>query len=177
MFLALRQFFIAYPGCYMEMHVYNICLEFQIEIKQRYVVSYLHRKGMKLPAIVARLAAVDHKDAFDKTRVKYWLREIMLHCSDLSDRPISGGLPLENINAQIMQVLEAEPCPSVRTSAEFLKIRASRGHLHLTTSLNMKSRHSNGFLIFLMMSEQNDWSMFYSFSTSCRHKRDAIFEV
>jgi hypothetical protein len=29
-----------------------------MEIEQRYMVSYLHRKGMKLPAIVAELAAV-----------------------------------------------------------------------------------------------------------------------
>jgi hypothetical protein len=36
--------------------------------------------------------------------------------------------------------LEAEPWSSVRTIAEFLKIPASTVHLHLTTSLNMKSR-------------------------------------
>jgi hypothetical protein len=34
-------------------------------------VSYLHRKGMKLPAVVAELAAVSHEDAFDENRVKY----------------------------------------------------------------------------------------------------------
>jgi hypothetical protein len=34
------------------MYVDNICLEFQMEIGQRHVVSYLHREGMKLPAIV-----------------------------------------------------------------------------------------------------------------------------
>jgi hypothetical protein len=37
--------------------------------------------------------------------------------------------------------LEAEPWPSVRTIAEFLKISASTVHLHLTLFLNMKSRH------------------------------------
>jgi hypothetical protein len=39
-------------------------------IEQRYVVSYF-RKGMKLPAIVAELAAVGHEDAFDENIVKY----------------------------------------------------------------------------------------------------------
>jgi hypothetical protein len=34
-----------------------------MEMEQRYVVSCLHRKGMKLPAIVAELAAVYHEDA------------------------------------------------------------------------------------------------------------------
>jgi predicted Zn-dependent protease len=33
-----------------------------MEIEQRYVVGYLHRKGMKLPAIVAELAAVYHHE-------------------------------------------------------------------------------------------------------------------
>jgi hypothetical protein len=36
-----------------------------MEIEQRCMVSYLHRKGMKLPAIAPELAEVHHKDAFD----------------------------------------------------------------------------------------------------------------
>jgi hypothetical protein len=67
------------------MYFYNIHLKLQMEIEQRYVVSDLHRKGMKLPAIVAERAAVSHGDAFDENRVKYWLREIKLHRSGLSD--------------------------------------------------------------------------------------------
>jgi hypothetical protein len=87
------------------MYVYNIRLEFQKEIEQTYMVSCLHRKGMKLPAIVAELAAVYHEDAFNENRVKYWLHEIKLHCSNLSDRPSSGLPTLEGIDARILQVL------------------------------------------------------------------------
>jgi hypothetical protein len=47
------------------MYVYNIRFELQMEIEQRYMVSYLHRKGMKLLAIVPELAAVYQEDAFD----------------------------------------------------------------------------------------------------------------
>jgi hypothetical protein len=112
-----------------------------MEIGQRFVVSYLHPKGMKLPAIVAELAAVYHTDAFDKHIVKYWLYEIKLHRSDPSDRPGPGRPPLEDIDAPIVQILEAEPWSSVQTIAEFLKIPVSTAHLHITTSLNMKSRH------------------------------------
>jgi hypothetical protein len=67
-----------------------------MEIEQRYVVSYLHRKGMLLPAIVAELAAVDQEDTFDENKVKYWLHEIKLRRSDLSDRSTSGPPPLED---------------------------------------------------------------------------------
>jgi hypothetical protein len=42
-------------------------------------------KGMKLPAIVAGLAAVYHKDTFDENKAKYPLHEIKLHRPDLSD--------------------------------------------------------------------------------------------
>jgi hypothetical protein len=42
-----------------------------MEIEQRYVVRHLHHKGMKLPAIVAELAAVYHEDASNENRVKY----------------------------------------------------------------------------------------------------------
>jgi hypothetical protein len=80
-----------------------------MEIEQRYVMSYLDRKGKKLPAVVAELAAVDHEDAFDENRVKYWLYEIKLHRSDLSDRLRSGRSPLEDIDVRILQVFEAEP--------------------------------------------------------------------
>jgi hypothetical protein len=82
------------------MYVYNISLELQMEIEQRYVVSSLHRKGMILSALVAEPAAVYHEDAFDDYRVKYWPHEIKLHCSDLSDRP-SSDIPLLK-----MQMLE-----------------------------------------------------------------------
>jgi hypothetical protein len=92
-------------------------------------------------AIIVALATVDHKDTFDENKVKYWLHEMKLLHSDLSNRPSSGRRPLEDIDARILQVLEAEPWSSVRTIAEFLKIPASTVHLHLVTSLNMKSRH------------------------------------
>jgi hypothetical protein len=56
-----------------------------MEIEERSGVGYLHCKGMKLPVIVAELAAVHHEDGFNESRVKYWLHEIKLHRSDLSD--------------------------------------------------------------------------------------------
>jgi hypothetical protein len=73
-----------------------------MEIEQRYVVSYLHHKGMKLPGIIAELAAIYHEDAFEEDRVKYWRHEIKRHRSDLSDRPSSGRPPLEDIDARIL---------------------------------------------------------------------------
>jgi hypothetical protein len=72
-----------------------------MEIKQRYVVSYLHRTGMKLPAIVAGPAAVSHKGALDENSAKYWLHEIKLHRSDLSDRLTSSRPLLGDIDARI----------------------------------------------------------------------------
>jgi hypothetical protein len=109
MFLGSHQFDIADPGCEVKMYVYNIRLELQMEIGQRDVVSYLHRKGMKLPAIVADLAEVYHEDASEENKVKLWLHEPKLRRSDMSDRSSSGRPPLEVIDARILQVLEDEP--------------------------------------------------------------------
>jgi hypothetical protein len=139
MFLAQHQFNIADPGCYVKMYVYNIRLELEMEIEQRYAVGYLHSKGMKPPVIVAELAAVYREEAFDESRVKYELHEIKLHRSDLSDRPSSGRPPLEHIDIRILQVLEAEPWSSVLTIAGFLKVPASTVHLHRVASLNTKN--------------------------------------
>jgi hypothetical protein len=55
-----------------------------------------------LPAIVAERAAINHEDAFDENRVKYWLHKMKLHRSDLSDRPSSGRLPLEDVDPRIL---------------------------------------------------------------------------
>jgi hypothetical protein len=112
-----------------------------MEIEQRYVVSCLHRKDVKLPEIVAELASVYHQEAFDENRVKYWLHEVNVHRFDFSDRPSSGRRPLEETDGRILQVVEAEPWFSIQTIGEFLKIPASMVHLCLTISLNMKSRH------------------------------------
>jgi hypothetical protein len=49
------------------MYVDNIRLELPREIGQRYVASYLHRKRMKLSAIVAERAAPHHEGASTKT--------------------------------------------------------------------------------------------------------------
>jgi hypothetical protein len=49
----------------------NVRLELSMENEQVYVMSYLRRKGMKRPAIVAELTAVDHEDVFNENRVKY----------------------------------------------------------------------------------------------------------
>jgi hypothetical protein len=62
-------------------------------------VSYLHHKGMKLPAIVTEPAAVSNEDAFNENRVKHWQHEIKLHCSDLSDRPSFDRPLLKDIDA------------------------------------------------------------------------------
>jgi hypothetical protein len=53
------------------MHVYNIRSEVQMEIEQRFMMSSLQRKGMKLPAIVAGPTAIYHEDAFNEDKVKY----------------------------------------------------------------------------------------------------------
>jgi hypothetical protein len=62
-------------------------------------MSCLHRKGPKLPAVVAELAAIYHEAALDENRVKYWFHEIQSHRSGLSDRPSSGRAPLEDLDA------------------------------------------------------------------------------
>jgi hypothetical protein len=73
-----------------------------MEIEQRDVVNYRHCKEMKLPAIVAELATVYHENASGQIRVKYWVYEIKLHRSDLSDRPSSGRPLLEDMDARIL---------------------------------------------------------------------------
>jgi hypothetical protein len=74
--------------------------------------------------------------------VTYSLHEIQLHRSDVSKWATElPQMPPEDIDARILQALEAELWSLIQTIAEFLKIPASTVHLHLTTSLNMKNQH------------------------------------
>jgi hypothetical protein len=82
----------------------KVRLEFQIEIKQRHVVSCLHHKGMKLSEIAEELASVYHEQAFDESRVKYWSHQFKLHRSGLSDRPRSDRPSIEETDVQSLQV-------------------------------------------------------------------------
>jgi hypothetical protein len=106
------------------MYVYNIRLELQMEIEQRYMVSLFHHKRMKLPVIVAEKVTVCHKDAFDENGVKYWPHEIMFHCSDLSDRP--------NLADSLLKISMLEFCKFWRLShgLRFEQLPSSSRFLH-----------------------------------------------
>jgi hypothetical protein len=77
------------PGCLLKIYVSNVRFQFQMEIGEKYVVTYLHGQGVKLPEIVAALARVFHEEPSDENMAKYWLHELKLHRSDLRDRPNS----------------------------------------------------------------------------------------
>jgi hypothetical protein len=74
----------------MKIAASNVCLEFQMEVEQRPVVSYLHRKDMKLPEIFAELPSVCREEAFDENAVQYWFHGLKLHRSGLGHRPSSS---------------------------------------------------------------------------------------
>jgi hypothetical protein len=79
-----------------------------MEMEQRYVVSYLYRKEMKPPAIVAELAAVYHENAFNENRVQYWPHEIkVIVLIRVTDRAPAGPL---------LKVLMLEFCKSWKLS-------------------------------------------------------------
>jgi hypothetical protein len=40
-----------------------------MEIEQKYLVNYIHRKGMKLPEIVAEMASVYHEEVPNENEV------------------------------------------------------------------------------------------------------------
>jgi hypothetical protein len=74
-------------------------------------------------------------------RIRSAARETQQEGRPRDSRSYKGLSHRKDIDARIMQVLEAESSPSVRTIAEFLKIPASTRHLHLISSLSMKIRH------------------------------------
>lgn len=125
-----------------------------MEIEQRYVISFLVKKGLKTKDIILELQETYHEEAFSKTTVYYWINEIKLGRTDFNNIP-SPGRPVDSyIDEFILKELDANPHISAHSLAKKLKISKTMVLDHLHKSLGMKNVHLKWVPHFLNMQQK-----------------------
>jgi len=112
-----------------------------LKVEQRFVISYLRRKKLKMIPILEELQAVYGEDSLKEDDVKYWIHELKLGRTMLTDDYHPGRPLLDDVDARILRRLAREPYSSMRSLSDSLKLPVATVHRHLTKSLNMKNRH------------------------------------
>ena len=126
-----------------------------MEIEQRYVISFLIRKGLKTKDIILELQQTYKDDAYSKTTVYYWVNEIKLGRIDLNNIP-SPGRPVDSfIDQFILKELDVNPRISARSLAKKAKVSKTMIIDHLHNSLGMKNVHLKWIPHFLNMEQKN----------------------
>lgn len=88
-----------------------------MNVEQRYVISFLIKKGFKGSQIIKELEEVYGNDSLSKTQVYFWISEIRGGRKDLQNIE-SPGRPLqENVSEKILYWLDIEPYASVQRLA------------------------------------------------------------
>lgn len=90
--------------------------------KQRAVIEFLRLEGESGDNIHSRLVKVYQEDAYSRSAVFEWVREVDQGRSDLNDCPRSGRPRDLHITTQITTLLLEHPFHSTRTLAEELSI-------------------------------------------------------
>jgi DNA-binding transcriptional ArsR family regulator len=110
-----------------------------MEVKQRYVTKFLVEEGVKRLEIMDRLNK-HYGQAFQRTQVSYWIKEVKTRRKDLSNILPPGWVPNERLDNCNGKPLKEDPRLSTRKIAKALSITSTTVGNHLTQSWGMKYR-------------------------------------
>jgi transposase len=94
---------------------------YKMEIEMRAVIFYYCRQGKGEKKIHHKLSDVYSKDSYSLGAVKYWVRELKAHRTDLHDE-IRPGRSSIDVSVQIARLLNEEPFNSTRHVARQLAV-------------------------------------------------------
>jgi hypothetical protein len=110
-------------------------------LEQRYVIKFFVDEGLPGVQIVDRIQQHYHDEPLSRTQIYYWIKEIKLGRTDLSNIPPPGREPDELLADCIAEAHAADPHLSARKIAQALNISLDSVRRHLTVSLGMKCYH------------------------------------
>ena len=93
-----------------------------MEIEQRYVISFLHRKSLKANEITEILEKTYGSCAYKIDAVRYWLREITLGRTNFHENETYSKGKDNEITIAIQCMIEKDPLSSARHIARTLGI-------------------------------------------------------
>ena len=112
-----------------------------MEVEQRYAIRFLLRKNLSPQRIVSELKETYRDEAYSQASIYFWIKEIKLGRTDLSNLPSTGKPVDDQIDYHIIYELECNPFASARMIARRLRIAVSTVTDHFHNSLGMKNVH------------------------------------
>lgn len=109
-----------------------------MEIEQRYVISFLHRKSLKANEITEILEKTYGSGAYKIDAVRYWLREITLGRTNFHENETYSKGKDNEITIAIQCMIEKDPLSSARHIARTLGISPTTVIDRLHNDLHMK---------------------------------------
>jgi hypothetical protein len=116
-----------------------------MELEQRYVIKFLHDCGRHGAEIHSILMEQYGKDAYRKTAVYYWIKEVKQGRTDLRDKEAPGKPLDEDLAAVIQRQHEEDPYLSARRIGKTVSVALSRGCWSLHQYLGLNWRHVQWF--------------------------------
>lgn len=113
-----------------------------MDIEQRYVVAYLHRKNSTIEEIHEQLMETYGGESLSKYQVKYWVHEVILQRENLHDRPGIEKVRDEGITIAVQMMVENDPLISAHKIAKTLSISINTVIDRLKNVLGYKCLHT-----------------------------------
>lgn len=113
-----------------------------MEVEQRYVISFFHRRKMNAEQISKTLKETYKGDAYKIDAVKYWIRQLICGRTNLHDSPEREKPKDETITASVQYQIEKNPLLSARDIAKILGISPTTVVDRLTNELGYKNFHT-----------------------------------
>lgn len=112
-----------------------------MEVEQRYANQFLLRKNLSPQKIVSEIKETYGDAAYSQSSIYFWIKEIKLGRTDLSNLPSTGKQVDDQIDYHIIYELECNPFASAKMIARRLRIAVSTVTDHFHNSLGMKNVH------------------------------------
>ena len=110
-----------------------------MNIEQRFVIRFLHRKNFNNEEIIAELKIVYGDDVYSQSSIYFWIGEIRRGRTDLLNYQNPGRTTYDQIDPLILKELENDPLVSARMIAKRILVAVSTVINHLRNSLKMKN--------------------------------------
>jgi hypothetical protein len=106
-----------------------------MEAEQGSIIKFFVEENMKWVEVIDRLNQYDDRDAVQRMRVYYWIKEVKSRRMDLSTMSPPGRASDEGLDNGIGKALNENPSLSVRKTAKALNIGSTTVRSHFTKSL------------------------------------------
>jgi hypothetical protein len=112
-----------------------------MEYDQRMIIKILLNEGADTRDITDRLQAQFGEYAYKLRTIQFWITEVGLGRQDLHNEIGTGRLPLDDLDAKILVILDKSPFESARSIVETPCVAHSIVLLHLRDSIGFRSFH------------------------------------